>query len=323
MRAYFHAIFALLLGSIWFCSCSPEVSSTGRNQTIMIAIEGGSFNMGDVFDDGKGDEKPVHEVTLDSYYIGKYEVTVGEFEKFVTATAYRTTAEIDGGAEIYDGEKMVHDSSACWKRVNFEQDKNHPVVCVSWYDAVKYCNWRSRWEGFQHCYSGSGDSIVCNFKANGYRLPTEAEWEFAARSRGKDNKYSWDNGEPYIGNRKAANIRDETAKREWKEHVKTWWKDYDDGYLFTSPAGSFAPNEAEICDMSGNVYEWCWDWYDEEYYHSSPGKNPRGPSSGVMRISRDVGYGCLTNSMRTVNRGKAEPDFRFLHGGFRLVRSSL
>jgi formylglycine-generating enzyme required for sulfatase activity len=280
--------------------------------------------MGDIFDDGRENEKPVHDVTLDSYYMGKYEVTVGEFGEFVKATAYMTTAEMDGGARIFDGRAMVLDSSASWRNVNFKQDESHPVVCVSWYDAVEYCNWLSRKEGRQPCFSGSGDSIICDFQADGYHLPTEAEWEFAARSRGREYKYAWGNGDPYIDGLKAANIRDETALRLWgKEHVLTWWQGYDDGYLFTSPVGTYAPNELGLYDMSGNVYEWCWGWFDDGYYRYSPSNNPRGAATGEMRCCRDVGYGCLAISMRVISRGKAAPDYRFLHGGFRLARSSL
>jgi formylglycine-generating enzyme required for sulfatase activity len=304
-------------------NCQSDSNKPLSENPDMVFVQGGSFMMGDVIGDGDDDEQPVHRVTLDSYYIGKYEVTVGEFREFVDATGYITTAELDGGAQIYDGEKMVDDSSASWHNVNFHQGDNHPVVCVTWYDAVAYCNWRSENEGLKLCFSSSGDSITCDFTANGYRLPTEAEFEYAARSRGKEYKYSWGNGDPYIDSVKAANIRDETAKREWKEHVITWWKGYDDGHLFTSPVGTFAANELGIHDMGGNVYEWCWDWYDEAYYQSGPDTNPRGALSGTMRLCRDVGYGCIFNSMRTFNRGKCEPDFRFLHGGFRLVRSAL
>lgn len=297
-------------------------SGSGYEGAEMVLVEGGSFQMGDVFGDGRENELPVHEVRLDSFYMAQYEVTVGEFGEFVKETGYKTTAELVGGAQIYNGEAMVHDSSACWNNVNFPQDDNHPVVCVSWYDAVEYCNWRSEREGLKSCYTGNEDDIVCDFAANGYRLPTAAEWEYSARSGGKEYKYAWGNGDPYINGVRAANIRDETAKREWGENVITWWHDYDDGYLFTSPVGTYAPNELGIYDFSSNVYEWCWDWFDDEYYKNSPTQNPRGADSGTMRCCRDVGYGCLIKSMRVISRGKCAPDYRFLHGGFRLARSA-
>ncbi|MBN1211000.1 MAG: formylglycine-generating enzyme family protein [candidate division Zixibacteria bacterium] len=289
----------------------------------MVLVDGGTFRMGNIFSEGDEDELPVHEVMLDAFYISKYEVTVGEFREFVKATGYKTTAETEGGANIFDGVKMVHDSSACWRNVNFKQSDNHPVIFVSWYDAVAYCNWLSTKEGLIPCYSGVGDRVTCNFEAKGYRLPTEAEYEFAARCRGKEYKYAWGNGEPYINDIKAANIRDEAALREWgPEVVKTYWYDYDDEYVFTSPVGMYAPNEQGVFDMSGNVYEWCWDWYNENYYRDSPSKNPRGPESGELRCCRDVGYGCLPEKDRSANRGKGKPGDRFDNVGFRLVRSA-
>jgi len=288
----------------------------------IILVAGGTFQMGNIFSGGDEDEFPVHEVTLDSYYVCKYEVTVGEFREFVKATGYKTTAEIDGGAKIFDGVQMVHDSSTCWRNVNFKQNDNHPVIFVSWYDAVAYCNWLSTKEGLEPGYSGEGDNIICNFEANGYRLPTEAEYKYAARCRGKDYKYAWGNGEPYINDVKATNIRDEAALRGWgEEAVKNYWQGYDDEYLCTSPVGTFAPNEQGIYDMSGNVYEWCWDWYSEDYYKNSPVKNPLGVEIGELRSYRDVGYGCLPDRDRSANRGMGKPGDRFDNVGFRLVRS--
>ena len=299
-------------------------NSTALKSTVnedMVFIKGGSFNMGDIFGDGEEDEYPEHTVMLDSYWLGKCEVTVGEFRTFVNSIRYKSTAELEGGAKIFDGTKMTHDSSVSWQNVNFYQDDSHPVVCLSWLDAISYCNWRSRQEGLEACYRIKGSEVSWNSQANSYHLPTEAEWEYAARSRGKDYKYSWGNGDPLIIGEKAANIRDETAKREWGEHVKTWWHNYDDGFLYTAPVASFAPNELGLYDISGNVYEWCRDWYNEDYYQNSPEINPCNNVPDGMHACRDVGYGCLPISMRTVNRGKGKPDLRFLHGSFRLCRS--
>ncbi|MFZ5980784.1 MAG: formylglycine-generating enzyme family protein, partial [Candidatus Zixiibacteriota bacterium] len=248
-------------------------ASRSAKNPDMVFVEGGTFAMGNLFTGGSEDELPVHEVKLDSYYIGRYEVTVGEFAEFVEAASYVTTAEQEGGAEIFDGTKMVPDSNACWNRVNFKQEDDYPVVCVSWFDAVEFCNWLSKHDGLTPCYRGEGDAIVCDFAADGYRLPTEAEWEFAARCRGQEYRYAWGNGEPYINDEKAANIRDEAAKRGWGEAVRTYWQGYDDGYLFTAPVTAFAANELGIYGMSGNVYEWCWDRFDDKYYSYSPSEN--------------------------------------------------
>jgi sulfatase modifying factor 1 len=285
----------------------------------MVLVPGGSFLMGNSFEGGDEDERPVHEVRLSSYLIGRHEVTVGEFRQFVEATGYVTTAEQGEGASVFVGTKVEKRPDANWPNPYFEQDDRHPVVCVSWYDAAEYCNWRSRKERLQPCYAGSGDEITCDFAANGYRLPTEAEWEYAARSRGKRVKYAWGDGEPYVNGRPAGNAKDEAARREWG--VKKFWQGYDDGYACTSPAGSFAPNELGIHDISGNVYEWCWDWYDETYYATSPIEDPRGPATGVMRACRDCGFACAIEQECVASRGKGKPTLTFSWGGFRVARS--
>jgi formylglycine-generating enzyme required for sulfatase activity len=190
---------------------------------------------------------------------------------------------------------------------------------VSWYDAVAYCNWRSRNEGLTPCYRGDGDDLTCNFEADGYRLPNEAEWEYAARSRGKRIKYAWGDGEPYFNGRLAGNVRDESAKREW--NLENVWEGIDDGYVCTAPVGSFAPNALGLHDISGNVYEWCWDWYDEAYYAESPAKNPTGPAKSEMRACRDAGFGCAIRHECVASRGMAKPDLTFSWGGFRVARS--
>ncbi len=302
----------LIVFGVGFTGCSAVPQD-------MVLIRGGSFQMGNTFDGGDADEKPVHQVELSPFLIGKCEVTVGQFREFVAATGYVTTAEQNDGASVFVGKKVEVSPDASWRNPYFEQDDQHPVVCVSWYDAVEYCNWRSREEGLKPCYHGSGDGITCDFRANGYRLPTEAEWEYAARSRGKKHKYAWGNGEPYVNGRPAGNTRDEAAKREWG--IDRIWEGYDDGYACTSPVGSFAPNELGIHDMSGSVYEWCWDWYDESYYANSPVKNPTGPAQGTMRACRDAGFACAIRHECVASRGLGKPTLTFSWGGFRLARS--
>ncbi|MBI5186154.1 MAG: SUMF1/EgtB/PvdO family nonheme iron enzyme [Nitrospinae bacterium] len=188
--------------------------------------------MGDTFGDGDADEKPVHEVCVDDFYIGKYEVTNKEFREF----------------------RLFHDS------YDYEGHSlnggNQPVAMVSWEDAKAYADWLSEKTGKR------------------YRLPTEAEWEYAARSGEKGYKYSWGNGGP-VGKR-GGNIADESAKRKFSDWTAwsrwTTWKGYDDGYAVSSPVGSFEPNEFGLYDMSGNVWEWVEDLYDSESYSKSAKK---------------------------------------------------
>jgi formylglycine-generating enzyme required for sulfatase activity len=291
----------------------------------MILVEGGSFRMGDVFGDGDEDEQPVHQVRLDSYFIGRHEITVGEFRAFADSTDYVSTAEAGDGALVFNEEarKQIRKQDANWRNPYHQQGDRHPVVCVSWYDAIAYCNWRSEQEGLEPAYSGSGDGIVCDFTANGYRLPTDAEWEYAARSRGKERRYAWGEGDPVVDGTKYANIRDEAFKARFPFAEDIWPGGYDDGHVFTAPVGSFTPNDLGIYDLSGNVYEWCWDWFDRGYYADSPIDNPRGPASGSERCCRDIGFGCPLLYVRVLSRGLAPPDYRAEHVGFRLARSAV
>lgn len=305
--------------TILFVALTVLAAGCSQVAPDLVVVRGGSFQMGNTFEGGEIDEKPPHPVALRSYAIGKHEITVGQFRQFVEETGYVTTAESAGGAKVFVGTKVETRPDASWKRPYFEQDERHPVVCVSWYDAVEYCNWRSRREGLQPCYTGSGHAIACDFAADGYRLPTEAEWEFAARGRGLTRRYAWGNSEPYVRGRRAGNVRDEAARREWG--LDRIWNGYDDGYAYTAPVKSFAPNALGLYDLSGNVYEWCWDWYAEGYYTKSPAENPTGPPKGAMRACRDAGFACGLARERVANRGKGEPDLAFSWGGFRVART--
>jgi len=125
-----------------------------------------------------------------------------------------------------------------------------------------------------------------------------------------------------INGQKAANIKSETYKKAMGDvKIKPVWEGYEDGYLYTSPVGSFAPNELGIYDICGNVYEWCWDWYDDNYYSVSPTNNPDGPVMGEKRVCRNVGYACPIEKIGTTQRGLAEPNQFFDNGGFRIGRS--
>ena len=209
---------------------SPFVPPASFNSREMVLVDGGTFMMGN--NDGETDEKPAHQVTVDSFLIGKYLVTQELWESVMA-----------GNPSSFKG-------------------LNRPVEQVSWYDAVEFCNKLSEKEGLQKAYSGSGSSLSCDFNANGYRLPTEAEWEFAARGGNRTNgcKYSGSN---------------DIDKVAW------YWENSE---RETHLVGTKQPNELGIYDMSGNVWEWCWDWYDG--YGSGGQLNHRGPSIGSYRLLR-------------------------------------
>lgn len=235
----------------------------------MVMVKGGSFLMGT--DNIATEEEPVHNVTLESFYIGKYEVTQKEWKEVM-----------GNNPSIFTGDDL-------------------PVDSTDWYMAVEYCIKRSVKEGLTPCYSGSGDNIACNFAADGYRLPTEAEWEYAAVGGIKSHDYK------YSG----SNNPDEVA-----------WHEINCGDK-TQPVGLKKPNELGIYDMSGNIWEWCWDWYDPEYYKNSPEKNPRGPESGKNRSYRGGGGpGGRIYWLRLRARYSLFPSFKNYDMGFRVVKNT-
>lgn len=198
----------------------------------MVLVKAGSFQMGCA--EGEAGEYPVHKVTITKdFWMGKYEVTFDEYDAFCTAA----------------GKEKPEDNG--WGR------GKRPVIMVTWNDAVDYCNWRSIKEGYDPCYSGKRYDVTCDFSKNGYRLPTEAEWEYAARGGNKNKNYI------YAG----SNNPDEVA-----------WLESNSGKK-TQPVGLKKPNEPGLYDMSGNAAEWCWDWYFEQYYPISPKIDPTGPET--------------------------------------------
>jgi formylglycine-generating enzyme required for sulfatase activity len=232
----------------------------------MVLVKGGSFRMGsnEIFND----EEPVHSVTLKRFCIGKFEVTQKEWKE------------------------VMENNPSLFKH------ENHPVENVTWYDTVEYCNKRSQMEGFTPCYSGSGDEITCNFDADGFRLPTEAEWEYACRGGTQSQNYIFS----------GSNNADEVA-----------W--YENNSMEPHPVGQKKPNEIGIYDMSGNIWEWCWDWYDKDYYKNSPLTNPRGPSTGKNRSYRSGGSGGRIHWLRSTGRYNITPSFKRYNMGFRVVKN--
>ncbi len=259
-----------------------------------VFIKGSCFDMGDTFGVGYDDETPVHEVCINDFYIAKYEVTVGEFKKFVSETGYKTDAEKEGwGCTINsDATELINKEGADWKNPGYLQDDNHPVVQVSWNDAMAYIDWLNHRTGKK------------------YRLPTEAEWEYAAKSGGKKQKYSWGD-----------NNRAEGSSNQ--QHYKKFQiLDGEDRYVYTSPIGSFDANKLELYDMTSNVSEWCSDWYGEYYYAKSIKHNPQGPSTGDTRVLRGGSCHCEPRFARTSLRLTRAQSYRYYYLGFRLARTS-
>jgi formylglycine-generating enzyme required for sulfatase activity len=267
----------------------------------MVFIQGGTFQMGS--NEGDDDEKPVHTVTVGSFYMGKYEVTVAQFRQFINDAGYQTDADKDGGSYIWTG-KWEKRSGVNWKcdaegNIRPQSEYNHPVIHVSWNDATEYCNWLSRKTG------------------KNYRLPTEGEWEYAAGNGTRHTKYSWGNGDPY--GKAGGNVADESLKRKYSDG--TIFSGYDDGYIFTAPVGSFNPNDFGLHDMTGNVWEWCKDWYGGDFYKTSPAIEPKGPSTGSGRVNRGGSWNFEPAFQRVAFRYGYFPSGRFGDLGFRLART--
>jgi len=233
----------------------------------MVKVTGGTFRMGSNWN---SDEQPIHSVTVDSFWMGKFEVTQKVW-KSVMGT----------NPSNFKGEDL-------------------PVENVSWYDTVKFCNKLSERDGFEPVYTINGTQVTCDFTKNGYRLPTEAEWEYAARGGNQSRGYT------YAGSNSAGTV--------------AWY--WDNSGKKTHPVGTKQPNELGLYDMSGNVWEWCWDWYDKKYYAQSPSKNPKGPSSGAQRVRRGGSWDLLAEDIRSAYRNHSAPSYSNIYGfGFRLSRT--
>lgn len=261
----------------------------------LLFIEGGTFQMGSL--EGDSDEILVHDVSVNGFTINKYETTVGEFREFINASGYKTTAETSGGAYVFLDSNWQKKSDADWENPYFNQNENSPVSCVSWYDAINYCNWLSEKEGLTAAYQINGNNVNWNKNANGYRLPTEAEWEFAAGG-GTENK-----GYSYSGSNTLGYV--------------AWIK--NNSLNETHPPGEKGGNELGLFDMSGNVLEWCWDLYGD--YPSIEQDNPTGAEKGIARIYRGGSWSNNDFFCRITNRTRVAPDRAYANLGFRLVRS--
>jgi formylglycine-generating enzyme required for sulfatase activity len=237
--------------------------------------------------------------------MGKHQVTVGEFRRFVEEVWYKTEAETGGGGYVWTGRAWQNKADANWKNPYFNQNDNHPVVLVSWYDAIWYCNWLSIQEELQPVYTINGRNVNFNRNASGYRLPTEAEWEYACRA-GTTTPFNTGN-----------NIL--TAQANYNGNSPYNNSSAGENRQKTSPVGSFSPNSWGLYDMHGNVDEWCWD--REGTYDGSAQTDPDGAALGLGRIVRGGGWYDSAQDIRSAGRGSIFPSGRNNRLGFRVVRN--
>lgn len=247
----------------------------------MAAVEGGSFYLGND-NSPELDEKPEHKVTISDFRMSKTEVTFDMFDNFCKATGYPFPD--DGG---------------------FGRG-TRPVINVSWIGAVKYCNWLSTRNGLDKVYElqidSSGTKVVAvHWDANGYRLPTEAEWEYAAKGGSNPQGFL------YSGSNDPNEIAWYSANSGNKPHE----------------VGDKKPNELGIYDLEGNAWEWCWDYYSPTYYKSSPENDPRGPQSGQTRVYRGGCFKSSIDQLRITKRYSLDPTIKKGTVGIRLVQSGL
>lgn len=267
-----------ILTYLLFISVFTFLSFTDNPINYMVKVEGGTFKMGSKTSDkfADNDEQNEHSVTVKDFELCKFEVTVWQWKEYVKAN------------------KLKMPIKPTWGFID-----NYPINNITWEEAVLYCNWLSKKEKLSPAYSKSGPNIVCNFKANGYRLPTEAEWEYAAKGgkKAKETKFS--------GSTSANEI--------------AWHKENSKGSPHT--VGTKLPNELGIYDMSGNVWEWCWDWYNTDYYKIEDGNNPRGPEMGERKSVRGGSWDSKVNYLRPANRISTVPSKTHEFYGFRIARS--
>jgi sulfatase modifying factor 1 len=282
-----------------------------RHRIEQVSLPGGRFRMGDACGDGHpgGEERPVHEVELRPLLIDATTATNADFTAFVDDTGYVTEAEVFGYSAVFHlalrarpGELLGRPSGTSWwigvrgadwrhpggSLSGIDELADHPVVHVSWNDAMAYCAWAGR------------------------RLPTEAEWEYASRGGIDGARYPW--GDDLMG------------PGGWR--VNIWQGSFPahnllaDGYLTTAPVRSFEPNGFGLWQTVGNVWEWCADWYAPDYYGRSPGTDPAGPANGTARVLRGGSYLChdsYCNRYRNAARSSSTPDSSMGNAGFRTV----
>jgi formylglycine-generating enzyme required for sulfatase activity len=319
--------------------------------TDMILVRGGTFEMGDVFGEGRENEKPVHTVTLSDFFMSKYEVTVGQFKEFIEQTGYVTSAEAPddsgaraeimakfasgnlshgemqklrdrileyAGAGYWDAEKHIwtgYNPQTNWRNPGIKQSDNDPVLAVSVDDAMHYCNWLSKKAGLPVAYNlETGDILDRDgnptgeiTSVRGFRLPTEAEWEYAAREGGR--KIRFGNG-MNVANPLEMNFCGDKGDLKYLEPGKCLGK--------TTPVGKYPPNRLGLSDMAGNAWEWVSDKFVE--YSGESQVNPYA-IEGNNHALRGGRWGGDASEARVSTRSSWVRNDRCNNSGFRIARS--
>jgi len=284
MKKYYLVTIVICLCSLATFAQQKGASGKSKNlakrapidTTKFVLVEGGTYKMGtDKFIEPV--ESPPHDVTVRSFWMAKTEMTFEDYDKF----CYDTKRDTMG--------------SAGWGR------GKQPAIWVSWEDAIAYCNWLSGKEKLSKCYviDSATKKVTYLDTAKGYRLPTEAEWEFAAQGGNKGHGYT------YAGSNNPDDV--------------LWYKENSGGRAH--PVAQKAPNELGLYDMNGNVWEWLWDIYDGSYYKNSPTDNPEGPATGPYRVMRGGAFYNPTNYTHVYTRQNSYVVFRQNSVGFRIART--
>ncbi len=280
----------------------------------MVYVAAGTFQMGDTWGDGESDEKPVHSVTMSGFYMGKYEVTNAQVvDVFNWALAQGKIMASRSIVKNVEGDQqklldlgfhqIIYNGNELYTENNYD---DYPVIGISWYGAVAFCNYLSEREGLTPVYNLN--NWTANMNANGYRLPTEAEWEYAARGGNESQSFK------YSG---SSNV---DAVAWYGDNSNASGNSNLDNGQGTLPVGSKQPNELGIYDMSGNVWEWCWDWYVSDHYSNSLQDNPKGPARGSVRVLRGGSWNDRARYVRVAYRFGYAPSFSSSGVGFRILR---
>jgi sulfatase modifying factor 1 len=281
MKLFFLLLLPLVIVSGCGNNAGEHLPEFNAGQPAMVFVKGGKFNMGGTIN---ADEQPVHEVVVNNFSMCAHEVTVGEFRQFIKNSGYKTDADKKGLSYVFDGKFHTKEGVnwECSPHGTLRQPNQHryPVVHVSWNDAVAYCRWLS----------------AKTHKS--FRLPTEAEWEYAARGGSVQKPYTYSGG-------------DSLGLVAWYEDNSNWTD---------HPVQKKLTNSLGIYDMSGNVWEWCQDWYGETYYRNSPKQAPTGPDSGMYRVLRggSWNYGAIRSRI-PCRDGTGVTDTGYYNVGFRVV----